>query len=87
MTNLQLIVMIAAYCGAREFDTFKDTDTYNRQTKQLINNGMIKPASNYQSNNFYKFECTDKGKAWLDHVLAIPYPIEVRSWRIPKCVS
>lgn len=80
MTNLQLTVMIAAYCGSPDTDHYKDTEVYRDQVESLLNDGMIKPSHNIP--NYYKFAITDKGKFWLDTVLKMPYPVEIKEWRI-----
>lgn len=80
MTNLQLTVMIAAYCGNSDADHFNNSDVYRDQVTSLLDDGMIKP-NHLQG---YKFSITDKGTFWLDTVLKMPYPVEVKEWRIPN---
>lgn len=83
MTNLQLIVMISAYCGTGQFDTFPDTEIYRDQITQLLNDGMITPNLNVPA-NCYRYKATPKGRFWLDHVLKIPYPVMIEAWEIPN---
>lgn len=76
--------MIAAYCGNSEIDFYKDTDTYRNQVAALLNAGMLQSNTRSPAGFGYKFQCTAKGKFWLDFVLNTPYPVEVKKFKIPK---
>lgn len=83
ITNLQLCVIMSAYVGNGMFDTYEITDTYRRQTTSLLDAGIIK-SSMVASGHGYKFDITEKGSFYLNSLLATPFPVEVKSWKIPE---
>lgn len=84
MTNLQLTVMIAAYCGCKETDNYSISETYCEQCTHLIDGGLIKPNDKSPAGFGYKFAITEKGKYWLDYVLDTPWPKEIKAFEIPE---
>lgn len=78
ITNLQLCVIMSAYVGNGLYDQYEITDTYRRQTTSLLDADIIKP-----SEHGYKFDITEKGSFYLNCLLATPFPVEVKSWKIP----
>lgn len=75
MTPLQMGIMLAAYSGNRDFlGCPNTTHIWRSQCTELMNNGMIEPNT---SNLPWHLKVTEKGKFWLDFVLAMPYPIKV----------
>ena len=69
ISNLQLSIIMSAYCGSDFCKIFPDTPTFREQEQTLINNDIIKPTG------FRSWKITDKGKAYLDHILATPFPV------------
>jgi hypothetical protein len=54
--------------------------------KFLIKHALVKivKGNSLSSQPSDKFEVTDKGQFFLDHIKSIPVPIEVVSWQIPS---
>lgn len=75
MTPLQMGIMLAAYSGNSDFLGCPST-TYIWQTQcqDLFNDGMIQPNA---SNSPWHIKITEKGKFWLEFILAMPYPTKV----------
>lgn len=83
ITNLQLSVIMSAYTNG-PYDYFPDTETYREQVTILLDEGIIEPSPVRANNNLYKYCITEKGKFYLENLLAIPFPVETKSWEIPK---
>lgn len=82
ISNLQLSVIMSAYCGNGIYDTYQITDTYREQCTILLNEGIISSVLKGEEEH-YKFKITEKGRFYLDSLLATPFPVEVKNWKIP----
>lgn len=81
ITNLQLSVIMSAYCGNGMYsEGFPNTETFKKQVDILLQEEIIE--LNYILTN-YKYKITDKGKSYLDAILSTPFPVEIKSWKIP----
>jgi len=82
-TTLQLSILMAAYTGSDEMDTFKrNTPTYQSQVMELERAGMIESSSEMPP--LYTWRLTSKGKYWYEYILNVPFPVSVEEWRIPN---
>lgn len=88
---LQLSVLMSASTGIGAYDMHyngpspyvrqgPNNETYRIQCTHLLDCGMI--TKNWEGN--YPYKITDKGRFYLEHLLSTPFPIEEKSWVIPK---
>lgn len=81
MTNLHLLILIAADCG-NEFcvGSSVGSSAYKQFINELFNLKMLEFDSKTKN---IDYKLSDKGKFWLEHIKNIELPIEVRKWIIP----
>lgn len=87
ISNLQLSVIMSAYCGNDMYCSgYSDTPTLREQTAALLDANIIrtKTANELKEGGCFNFAITDKGRFYLDHLLSTPFPIEEKSWVIPN---
>lgn len=80
ITPLQLQVILQAFNRFERIvpEHFKNNETWQNQTKELVNQGIIEldKTAPLQHDNFERFayKLTNKGRYYVDLICSIPFP-------------
>lgn len=83
MTPLQIKMMLHYYCSPTPYAKYEPHHAHSEavfdQRANLMDEGLLVPVDSAMAS----YECTEKGKAYVSALCAMPLPIA--KWVIPEC--
>jgi hypothetical protein len=83
--SLQILLHIS-FDPQKVAGKYANLDLTEGVLETLLTTGMIQQAGQIQSGPFHQRQMvlTERGRAYVDHILATPLPEQVTSWVIPE---